>query len=289
MSEALAATDGDAGSAGATSFEGAPGSEPTWRDSLPEDLRDHASLRDIGDVNNLVKSFINAQQMIGADKIKLPGESATADEWSDFYAAAGRPDAATNYAFEAPSELPDGFQYSDDLAGAFKDWAFEAGLSQKQAGMLHDRYVADIARGVQEMTEQETESIRAADTAIRKAWGNEYEDNVNTTKRAIAFMGGDELVKALKATGVMAADGAIKNADVAFAFHKVGGLLKEDSLPEGIQRQFNTGPQEARDEIERLKTDKEFRAAWTDREHLGHKAAVAKMTDLQKAAKGELR
>ena len=52
-----------------------------WRDSIPEEIRGHSSLEHINDIGALAKSYVHAQQMVGADKVALPGKSATADEW----------------------------------------------------------------------------------------------------------------------------------------------------------------------------------------------------------------
>jgi len=58
-------------------------------DSLPEDLRNEPSLRLFSDPASLAKSYVHAQRMIGADKIPLPGKSATDDEWRQVYRCAG--------------------------------------------------------------------------------------------------------------------------------------------------------------------------------------------------------
>ena len=73
------------------------GGEPSFRDSLPEDLRDHASLKDFNDVGSLAKSFVHAQSMIGSDKINLPTDKSTPEQWSQFYKELGRPDSVDGY------------------------------------------------------------------------------------------------------------------------------------------------------------------------------------------------
>ena len=49
--------------------------EVSWRDSLPEDIRDNSSLSKFTDVSTLAKSYINAEQMIGKDKFTIPGDT----------------------------------------------------------------------------------------------------------------------------------------------------------------------------------------------------------------------
>ena len=63
-----------------------------WLDSIEESLKTEPSLSDIKDVNSLAKSYVHAQKMIGADKIVMPNDKSTDDEWNDFYEKLGRPE-----------------------------------------------------------------------------------------------------------------------------------------------------------------------------------------------------
>ena len=65
--------------------------EVNWKESLPDDLRDNPSLKSIQDVPGLAKSFIHAQKMVGADKIPVPTEHATKEDWDAVYSKLGRP------------------------------------------------------------------------------------------------------------------------------------------------------------------------------------------------------
>ena len=40
-----------------------------WRDSIPEEIRGHSSLAHINDIGALAKSYLHAQQMVGAEKV----------------------------------------------------------------------------------------------------------------------------------------------------------------------------------------------------------------------------
>ena len=44
------------------------------------------------DVNGMAKGYMNAERMIGADKIAIPGKSATPDEWRESLHKAWRTD-----------------------------------------------------------------------------------------------------------------------------------------------------------------------------------------------------
>ena len=82
-----------------------------WRTSIPEEIRGHKSLEHIQDVGALAKSYVNAQSMIGADKVAIPGKHATDEDWGEVYRRLGRPDTPDGY--ELNNEMPEGAQSSD--------------------------------------------------------------------------------------------------------------------------------------------------------------------------------
>ena len=47
--------------------------QPNFLDTLPEDVRNEASLENIQDVGQLAKGYVSAQRMVGADKIAMVG------------------------------------------------------------------------------------------------------------------------------------------------------------------------------------------------------------------------
>ena len=68
-----------------------PTTKVSWRDSLPDDIKGNTSLEKFSDVSTLAKSYINAESMIGKDKMVVPGVNTTEDEWNDIYTKLGRP------------------------------------------------------------------------------------------------------------------------------------------------------------------------------------------------------
>ena len=63
-----------------------------WKASLSEDLRNDPSLSSISDVGSLAKSFVHAQRMVGADKVAIPKDDASPDDWNEYYNRLGRPE-----------------------------------------------------------------------------------------------------------------------------------------------------------------------------------------------------
>ena len=64
----------------------------------------------------LAKSYVNAQSMIGADKVAIPGKHATDEDWGEVYRRLGRPDTPEGY--ELVNEVPEGVEANDNIL----DW-----------------------------------------------------------------------------------------------------------------------------------------------------------------------
>ena len=111
-----------------------------WRASLPEDVRADPSLADIKDVGSMAKSYISGQKLIGKNRIALPDEKATDEEWSSFHSSVGRPESAKDYKFGDKPTLPEGLKYDEAFENNFRDTSYKAGLTSKQAQTIYDGY-----------------------------------------------------------------------------------------------------------------------------------------------------
>ena len=71
--------------------------EANWKEALPEEVREDPSMQAIQTVDNLAKSYVNAQKMIGADKIIVPNKYAEENEWQDVFTKLGLPESPDKY------------------------------------------------------------------------------------------------------------------------------------------------------------------------------------------------
>ena len=99
--------------------EPTPEPSPTtnWMDQagLSEDMKGHPTIQKFQDVASLAQSYLEAQKLIGADKIVKPGKDATPEQMAEFYNALGRPENVDGYGF-AEWSPPDGLPWDADLA-----------------------------------------------------------------------------------------------------------------------------------------------------------------------------
>ena len=102
-----------------------------WKNELPEDIRNEASLDIVTDVPSMAKQLVNAQKMVGRDKITIPGDNAQPEEIDAFQIKLGRPVTKDEYVVNIPEGMEDRFDVDES-----KDAAFQFGFSQKQLDQI---------------------------------------------------------------------------------------------------------------------------------------------------------
>ena len=57
----------------------------SWKEAIPEDLRNDPNISKFTELEALAKSYINATRMIGQDKVAVPNNNSTDDQWNEVY------------------------------------------------------------------------------------------------------------------------------------------------------------------------------------------------------------
>ena len=201
-----------------------PTTEVSWRDSLPDDLKGNTSLEKFSDVSTLAKSYINAESMIGKDKMVVPGVNTTEDEWNDIYTKLGRPSTPDEYNLELA--LQEGEVVDDQLFASFKDAAHKHGLSPQQAQGILD-YYNNIS--TQTLNEQSNAGVLAQEQSsreLREEWGRSYDDNLSKASQIGKQYLGEDAFQLQMADGSMLGD----NATLIKGLAKLAMVMSEDTL-----------------------------------------------------------
>tara|TARA_R110000787_G_scaffold104653_3_gene211938 strand:+ start:6626 stop:7444 length:819 start_codon:yes stop_codon:yes gene_type:complete len=193
-----------------------PSEEVSWKSSLPEDIRDHSALSPIQDVGNLAKSYINAQSMIGRDKVAIPGQHSSPEDWDNVYDRLGRPESADAYEFDL------GENTNDEIMAWYKTAAHDIGLNPSQAQKLAESYNELLAQSAENVPDYD--SIRSEREAVlKKEWGGKYEDNINLGSSILKEFSDEPLTEIDLADGSKLGD----NPDFVRAMVNVGSFIKE--------------------------------------------------------------
>lgn len=262
--------DGDGGNFGGG---GAGGSDVTWRDSLPDDMRNHPALQDFKDVTGLTKSYLSQQELIGKDKITIPGED-DADGWGNLYGKLGRPEKAEGYEYKAP-EGSEGLKVDDELVSQYQKKFYELGLSKKQGEALFNLYNENVVNKINGLTADAEK--RRADTQLllKKEWGQAYDQNLNMAKNVIKELGDPDLIPFLEETGLG------NDPRIVKIFYNIATKTSEDNFKSGGQGGgFISTPEQAKNKISQLQADDKFMEAYMNKTHPEHKASVKRMSDL---------
>jgi len=193
-------------------------------ESLPEDLRSEPSLRNFTDPATLAKSYVHAQRMIGADKVVIPGQSATPDEWRAVYQKLGAPQEPGGY------ELEQTEVFDETSFDAFRNKAYELGLSNKQAAEIAGLYQEQVNNGRQ-VLEQRAEEVRfSGEQELRQQFGDHFDQRLEMARSASQTVMSEDDLKIF--SEVQLADGRLLGDHPAIvrAFTKVAELLGEDNL-----------------------------------------------------------
>ena len=239
---------------------------------IPEELREHPSLSPIKDVGNLARSYVNAQRLIGSDKVPLP-KNPTEEDLDNIYSKLGRPETPQGY------ELPvDGNVITEEVAAQYADIAHNLRLTPQQAQGVLDYYkstVQQTSEGLAEQAEQQAEQTTAE---LQKEWGQAFEQKVTAAKEIVDQFAGPELLQ------MKLEDGTLIGNHPTFikAFAAMGDfkstVTSEDTVSDNATNRAYT-PQMAQQEVDAIMSDKTH-AYWNRKDPIGRQRAVERMQEL---------
>lgn len=171
-----------------------------FRQHIDEALRDDPSLASYKDINGMAKSLINAQKMVGADKVAIPGTWGTDADWEQVYSKLGRPNEAAGY------ELDAGEDAIEDNVEWFKDTAHKIGLNNQQAQQLLSMYNERMG-SVGAVNDEQLETQRVQlETDLRKEWGDSFERKMGAANSVLAEFGDEGMTELPMADGTLLGD-----------------------------------------------------------------------------------
>ena len=246
-----------------------------WLDSLPDDLKNNKSLSKFTGSDMLAKSYLELERNYNK-RIAIPEDTASDDEWSKLYRRLGMPDDKKYISDERRQELLKSNIADDDTLNAYETLFANSGLTKRQS----EKALTQIIENVQNSNKHYQE-IKAKETAdnmqkFSEKYGKNSTEKLNILKATMAKHGSDELVSLIEESNY---------APVLIELLiKLGEVNKSDSLIAGSTPRVVTGKDNAKKEIKRLESDKEFMLKYLDKNHAGHDDAKEKMKALYEEA-----
>ena len=239
-----------------------------WRSQIPEEIRDHKSLAHFTDVGAMAKSLVNAQSMIGADKVAIPGKHATDEDWSEVWRKLGRPDTPDGY--ELVNEMPEGIEQNDDMLNWFRNTAHEIGMTPTQAQKMLGRYNQFLGTQIG-VDEGQIEQLReTTEIELKKEYGAAFADRVSNGNAVMQEFGGEGLTELQLADGRLLGD----HPDIIKLMVNVGEFINskigEDVLA-GTKSSGGLAPDDARAKLEEIRAPN---SPYWDQRHPEHQFYV---------------
>ena len=254
------------------------GSRSEFLQQLPEQIRDHPSLQSINDVGNLGLSFVNAQRLIGADKLPLP-KNPTEEDLSNIYSKLGRPDEPSGYALQA-----DGQTLSETDVNTVSDIFHKLGLTKQQASGVIDFYKSSVQQTTEAMSKDAAQQKTEIEQKLKAEWGADYDAKVDEASKAVTDIAGEELLKMVLQDGTKVGNHPVFiKAFANFADFKKS-VTKEDTISENAVN-YRMSPVDAQARIDAIMQDKTH-AYWNRKDTINRQKAVKEVQDLYEMVSG---
>lgn len=238
-----------------------------WRSSLPAELQESASLKRYKSVSDLAGAYINAEKLISGDKMAVPNQNWTENEWKNFFTKAGVPEKVDDYQVK----FKEGVTIDEDFAKQFRENAHKMGVLPKQAQGLADWFSEINLASEQKMLEQQKAEFDKQVGELRKEWGNAFDLNIARANKLIKESGAFEHFQKMG----YGSDPVLMKylAKIAAEKYTDPKIFEAGSGGEGART-----PAEIDAAIAALQTD----VAYNTATHPGHKGAVERMHALHK-------
>ena len=243
-----------------------------WRSSLPDELKNDATLQNFKDVESLAKTVVHQQKVLGS-RIPIPK---TDEEKSELYTKLGRPESGEAYDFTIPDTHKSHF--NEDQVKEFRNVAHQIGLNNDQTKALIDFQVKSVDHELQRQSTDLSVAKQATEDTLKKEWGYDYDKQVRNAQRALQVYGNEELNELM--------NGEAGNIPAVIKlFAKLGSEVTEDMAKNTQNNSLATSPLDAQSEIDNIFSDP--KDAYHDNMHKDHKNRVEYMRQLHEKRFGK--
>ena len=249
----------------------------SWKEAISEEFRDDPNIAKFTELDALAKSYINATRMIGQDKVAVPNQNSTDDQWSEVYDKLGRPESPDKYKLEINSEST---QIDEGAIKSFAENAHQLGLNNKQAqGILE--YYKNSMEGTAQQERIDTETAQAnAEAELRKEWGRSFDENIKKAGAVAKANMNPEILDMELKDGTRLGD----HPAVIKGFANIANLMSEDKMI-GTGEDNQTSGRDLDSEISSLVNDRD--GPYWNKSHPDHDKIVQQVFTLRSMKTGE--
>lgn len=219
-----------------------------------------------------------------AGRVAIPGEGASDEDRAAFWKALGRPDSPDGYGLARPENMPEA-EWDDERMGRFAAAAHALGMPAAHVKGVIDWLAKDTAEQIAAFEAELPKRQQAHETALqdglRKEFGPKAKEAEERARRVYqTYVKDDETAAAIDV--LSAKTGEINVIKMLAA---IGEDIGEARLRGGNGGTGAVAPEQARAELSKLKSDPEFRQAFTNSSHPRHREFVERHDALVDASR----
>lgn len=220
----------------------------SWKDTISEEFRNDPNIAKFTEIDALAKSYINATRMIGSDKVVIPNQNSTEDQWNEVYSKLGRPESPDKYKFDVKSEV---IPFDDNAIKQYADNVHKLGLNNKQAQGILEFYKNSMEQSAKQSQIDMETAREQSQQQLRQEWGRAYDDNLKKAGAVAKANLNPQILDMQLKDGSRLGD----NPEIIKGFAKIANLLSEDSMVSTESESVNQG-KDLETEISRITNDK---------------------------------
>jgi len=191
---------------------------------------------------DIMKSLIHATSQMGADKMIVPNDKFTDDQWRETFKKLGLPDSVDKYDFK--SEVPEGFKVNEELMTGYKAKAHELGILPHQAKGIMEFYNEFSGKDIAAQSDSYKASLDADIATLKGEWGEAYGKNMNIADQALKHFYPDDAERQ-----AMIDTGFLDTIEGTKFFNMLGKSLGEDTIDFKGHESFGASPEELGNQI----------------------------------------
>jgi hypothetical protein len=251
--------------------------QSTWKESISETYRNDPNIQKFTEIDALAKSYINATRMIGQDKVVIPTNNSTEDQWNEVYDKLGRPESAEKYSLDVKSKV---VSLDDNAVKQFAETSHKLGLNNKQAQGLLEFYKQNM-EGTAQQAKVDTETAQAqAEQELRSEWGREFDSKVKQASSLAKANIKPEILDMTLSNGTRLGD----HPEIIKGFAKIAGMMSEDKIVSTESESVQSN-QSIQDEIDSIINDKA--SPYWHKGHPNHDKQVQQVYTLREMLSGK--
>ena len=249
-------------------------SDINFKELIPDEYKENKALANFNNMDDFVKSYINAQRIVGAEKIPIPNKYSTEEDWKVVFSKLGAPGKPEDYKYSFKEGEVD-----DQMLQSFNQQAHKLGLLPQQAESLI-KFYNDLNENNAVATEQNVEQTRLQTEAeLKKEFGPQFNKRIDQAKRlASSTLGTEFLNNTFLKDGSKLGD----NIEVVKAFSNLAEKLSEDEVVKGDSSSYMT----AKDIEKEIASLTEEGSAYWDKRHVNHEKSVDEVYKLRQLLNG---